>query len=98
MKGHSKTDALRNWTLQGSVDGKNWSLIKRHINDASLNAIFAVASFSIDCNQAFRHFRILQTGHNSSSNNFLSISGLELYGSLYENLFSTDDKPKESQP
>jgi hypothetical protein len=31
----------------------------------------------------FRHFRILQTGHNSSNHNFLVLSGIEIYGELY---------------
>lgn len=83
--GNSKADALRNWTLQGSNDGKNWVLLRRHVNETALNSNFATASFEIpSCSQSFRHFRILQTGHNSSGNNFLSISGFELYGFLYE--------------
>ena len=61
--GNSRADALRNWTLQGSNDGKSWVVIKRHVNDVALNGIFATQSWAIpDCTQSFRHFRILQTG------------------------------------
>ncbi len=31
-----------------------------------------------------RYFRVLQIGYNSSCNNYLSLSGFELYGELYE--------------
>eukprot|EP00027_Filamoeba_sp_ATCC50430_P014998 CAMPEP_0168573390 /NCGR_PEP_ID=MMETSP0413-20121227/18504_1 /TAXON_ID=136452 /ORGANISM="Filamoeba nolandi, Strain NC-AS-23-1" /LENGTH=485 /DNA_ID=CAMNT_0008606627 /DNA_START=66 /DNA_END=1523 /DNA_ORIENTATION=- len=83
--GSTRADALRNWTLQGSNDGKNWIVLRRHVNDVALNAPFATASWPVNnCTQAFRHFRVLQTGHNSSSKNFLALSGFELYGDLYE--------------
>lgn len=76
MKGKYPSDALRNWTLQGSNDGKNWSVLKRHVNDASLNAGYGSASWPItDCTKSYRHFRILQTGKNSNGNNFLCIAG-----------------------
>jgi len=80
-----KADSLRTWDLRGSNDGVNWKLLKRHINDDSLNSNFATCSFPVQSvTQAYRHFRILQTGHNSSNHNFLVLSGFELYGTLYE--------------
>jgi len=76
---------LRNWSLQGSNDGKNWTLLKKHVNDNTLNSNFGTASWPVkEATRNFRHFRVLQTGHNSSGNNFLSLSGFELYGELYE--------------
>ena len=82
--GNSKVDALRNWTLQASNDGKNWVVLKRHVNDTSLNGPFAIASWPItDCKQNYSYFRVLQIGRNSSYTNFLSLSGIELYGELY---------------
>jgi len=83
--GNSKADCLRNWTLQGSMDSKNWTVLVRHSNDSSLNGNFSTCTWPIpNCTQAYRHFRILQTGRNSSNHNFLSISGIEFYGDLYE--------------
>jgi len=56
--GNSKADALRNWVLQGSNDGKNWTVLKRHVNDTLLNGNFASSSWPItDCARPFRHFR-----------------------------------------
>jgi len=83
--GGIKADYLRSWCLQGSNDGRNWTTLRRHVNDTSLQGAFGTASWPIpDCNQSFRNFRVLQTGHNSSNNNFLCLSGIELYGDLFE--------------
>lgn len=83
--GNSRADGLRNWTLQGSNDAKNWTILIRHVNDASLNNNYASASWPIpNCTQAYRYFRVLQNGRNSSNHNFLSLSGVEFYGDLYE--------------
>jgi len=84
--GLSKADMLRTWTLQGSNDGKNWVVLRRHNNDQSLSGNFGTASWAVpDQTISYKHFRVLQTGHSSSFNNFLSLSGFELYGDLYDN-------------
>lgn len=83
--GNYRADSLRTWDLQGSFDGITWSVLKRHTNDCSLNGPFATHSWPVvGINTAYRYFRILQTGHNSSNHNFLVLSGFELYGELFE--------------
>ena len=52
--------------------------------DCSLNGSFATYSWPLECSNHFRFFRVLQTGHNASNNNFLALSGIEIYGELYE--------------
>jgi len=80
-----KADSLRTWDLRGSNDGVKWTLLMRHVNDESLNSNFATNTWPVpSVTQAFRHLRILQTGHNSSNHNFLVVSGFEVYGTLYE--------------
>ena len=79
---HSCADA--NCTLQGSSNGNDWALLRRHTNDCSLDGPFATNTWNIDTDKPYRFFRILQTGHNSASHNFLVVSGIELYGDLYE--------------
>jgi hypothetical protein len=69
---------------QGSGNGKDWTLLRRHTNDCSLDGPFATNSWSLETDTPYRFFRILQTGHNSSSHNFLVVSGIELYGDLYQ--------------
>ncbi|KNC51157.1 uncharacterized protein AMSG_06508 [Thecamonas trahens ATCC 50062] len=82
--GNYKADSLRNWDLQGSTDGVTWSVLRRHVNDSSLNGPFDTATWPIDdVSTPYRYFRILQSGHNSSRRNFLLLCGFELYGDLY---------------
>jgi len=126
-------DSLRTWDFQGSIDGNQWVLLRRHTNDTALNGPFATHTWPIlsggassglpnvspptslggslnslllppsasapaspfpqptihmpSSFEGYRYFRILQTGHNSSNHNFLVLSGVELYGELYEKSF-----------
>eukprot|EP01128_Nolandella_sp_AFSM9_P002606 TRINITY_DN12979_c0_g1_i1.p1 TRINITY_DN12979_c0_g1~~TRINITY_DN12979_c0_g1_i1.p1 ORF type:complete len:436 (-),score=58.32 TRINITY_DN12979_c0_g1_i1:54-1361(-) len=81
--GNSKQDCLRNWVIKGSNDNVEWVTLRRHKFDESLNGPFAASSWELEMDQPTRFFQIVQTGHNSSSNNFLSLSGFEMYGDLY---------------
>jgi len=78
-------DILRTWQFQGSNEEDNWTTILKHNNDDSLSGKFVPHSWPIlGASKAYRYFRILQTGHNSSNRNFLVLSSLEIYGELYE--------------
>jgi hypothetical protein len=81
--GGTKQDLIRNWTLKGSVDGKEFATLMRHKDDESLSTSFAAMTWTITgATQAYRFFKVIQTGHNSSKHNFLSIGGVEFYGEL----------------
>lgn len=84
--GNYKADSLRNWDFQGSTDGKTWVVLKRHSHDNTLSSPFATATFMLDkpATIPYQWFRIIQTGHNSSNHNFLVLSGLELFGELWD--------------
>ena len=85
--GNYVADSLRNWDLQGSSDGHNWILLRRHQRDEALKGKFMSHTWKIkaqDSEKPLRIFRIIQTGHNSSNHNFLVLSGFELYGELWE--------------
>ncbi|PRP81393.1 hypothetical protein PROFUN_11014 [Planoprotostelium fungivorum] len=93
--GNYRADSLRTWDLQGSKDGKIWVVLRRHNHDTSLVDKFATSTWTIDRDDtpvetvgmphhAYRFFRILQTARNSSNHNFLVLSGIELYGDLFE--------------
>jgi hypothetical protein len=76
--------ALRSWELQGSTDGADWRTLRSHANDQSLpDAAYSTAGWAVDGGQGpFSHFRILQTGKTSNSQNYLVCAGIELYGKL----------------
>lgn len=79
---------LRNWKLEGSLDGKNWICLKEHINDSSLNSPLSTESWKISPPQKeneklfFKYFRIFQTGKNGSGHHHLMMNGFEIYGDL----------------
>jgi hypothetical protein len=75
---------LRTWELQGSLDGENWKLIKRHDNDLKIDSpSMSTSSWEIkDCTEAYSCFRIIQKGNNSTGNHHLMLSGFEVYGTL----------------
>eukprot|EP01094_Clydonella_sp_ATCC50884_P019936 TRINITY_DN4008_c0_g1_i1.p1 TRINITY_DN4008_c0_g1~~TRINITY_DN4008_c0_g1_i1.p1 ORF type:complete len:443 (-),score=85.19 TRINITY_DN4008_c0_g1_i1:188-1516(-) len=82
--GNYRGDSLRTWDLQGSMNGNDWTLLRRHTNDSALDGRWATHTWEVDTEHGYRIFRILQTGHNSASHNFLVVSGIEFYGDLYE--------------
>lgn len=78
---------VRNWRLEGSLDGRSWKVLKKHENDRGLKEPFPyyTATWSVDGDLgAFRYFRIFQTGKNSSGRFSIFLSGIELYGVLIE--------------
>ena len=81
---------LCNWRLEGSVDGCKWTTLKNHKNDRGLGGLklhstYCTCTWAIDGKlNAFRYFRIFQTGDNSSGRFGIFLSGIELYGVLVE--------------
>lgn len=76
-------EALRNWVLEGSNNGKKWSSLNKHANDNSLFKKGMVHVWPVKKNKtAYRMFRIKMTGPNSNNNRFLALSGFEIYGKL----------------
>lgn len=78
---------IRNWRLEGSLDGIDWKTLKAHKDDRRLYGLspYHTATWLIEGKfMAFQYFRILQTGMNSKGNCRLFLSGMELYGVLIE--------------
>lgn len=77
------TEALRHWTLEGSVDGAQWHLLSTHENDKALAAKGATCTWRLNGlwpSMFFRFLRITQRGPNSNQHNYLALSGFEVYG------------------
>ncbi|XP_069975692.1 E3 ubiquitin-protein ligase HECTD1 isoform X15 [Penaeus vannamei] len=79
--------ALRNWMFQVSKDGMTWTTLYTHVDDCSLNEPGSTHTWFIQPQQdektGWRHVRIQQTGKNASGQtHYLSLSGLELYGTV----------------
>jgi len=86
--------ALRNWEFQGSNDGDNWVIIRKHVEDTSIPDVSgASATFAVDSKCYFYSmFRIVQTGPNAYretsmnvwQDNYaqLNFGNLELWGCI----------------
>lgn len=62
------TEALRDWKLQGSNDGRKWTKLLSHKKDEALDRKGASKTWAIPKpKKAYKMFRILQTGKNSKS-------------------------------
>ncbi len=71
--------------MQGSKDGVAFTTLFDHVKDAALQAPGSTATWPIvgsGDGQGFRFFRVRLTGPNSGGNHILSLSGLELYGTV----------------
>merc|ERR1719204_1165681 len=80
------TECLRNWDLEGSMDGNTWLRLRKHENDQNLNGKGSWFTWKVDSQGlAFSRFRIKQTGANSNNHHYLACSGIEFYGKLYKN-------------
>ncbi len=75
------------FTFQGSVDGLKWDTIGKHLNDDSIAEPFGSATWTIPRTKAYRYFQVQQLDRNDGGTFFLSLSGIELFGTLYGNQF-----------
>eukprot|EP00944_MAST-04C_sp_MAST-4C-sp1_P005217 g5217.t1 len=89
LGGNGDHHTLINWKFQGSTNGHNWITLRHHKNDRKLlkDAMRkkngeAYWDIKGDKSKAYRHFRLLQDGKNSSGNNCLMCSGIEIYGEV----------------
>ena len=78
---------LVSWELQGSLVGDkySWKTLKTHELDDGLKGVvpYKTCTWPVDENsEAFRFFRIFQTGNHSSARRGIFLSGIELYGVL----------------
>jgi hypothetical protein len=90
------------WRFEGSQDGSTWVTLREHMPDdwdveflgrggrkvlGGCSDAFRVGHWAVQgIKVAYRHFRIVQIGPNSSRNHSLRCAGLELYGELWEEL------------
>lgn len=75
---------LKNWRLEISMNGSDWSLIDERSNDSELNGNYKIHLYKLNkLSKPFRYIRIISNGGNWNNDDF-TIGKLELYGNLIE--------------
>ena len=79
---------LKNWVIEISKDGNNWTEIDRHENDSTMNKRFTTCTFNIEKSSDFARFiKLRQTGNSwyqyNNHNKFL-FNYIEFYGKIKE--------------
>jgi hypothetical protein len=83
--GASGSQLLRNWQLQGSVDGQAWTTLRTHTDDGTLTQQTVSAYWPVEGVAAgayYAHVRLLQTGMNRTGYYVLCATSLEVYGDV----------------
>lgn len=70
---------LQSWVLEASNDNQTWQVLRTHTRDLALRAR-RTASWPLTADRLYRHFRVRQTGPNSSGTYRLLLPDIELYG------------------
>jgi hypothetical protein len=80
----------RSWNLEGSADGKNWTLLAQvRREDRFKEQTMALATFSVPrVRQAFTHFKLTQLENfakqGAANYGEMRINAIEFYGTLYK--------------
>jgi hypothetical protein len=79
-----KSDSLKSWVVESSLDFVNWTEIDRRTNNDDLKEEPHIRSFTVPKSAECRFIRLTQTGGNHSSDNELRVTAFEVFGSLIE--------------
>jgi hypothetical protein len=72
----------RSWSIEGSLDGQQWELLREHRDDASVDHHSPVGTWAIQSRPGtyYSEFRIRHTGVNSVGTRHLDLCSFEVYG------------------
>jgi hypothetical protein len=73
---------LKDWVVEGSMDGKDWIPIDERSNCATLFGPGASGTFTVNPVRKFRRVRLTQTGPSYSGQNNFVLAAFELFGLL----------------
>lgn len=75
---------LKSWALEVSNDGSSWAVVDRRDNNSDLNGSHATHNFPLSHvpGESFRFVRLRQTGPNHLSVYYVSITALEIFGTI----------------
>jgi hypothetical protein len=74
----------KSWIIEVSVDEKSWTRVDWKENVQVFKDEWGTASFEVSYPEAGRFIRLTQTAKNHCDYDFLSLKGVEFFGTLYE--------------
>ncbi|OHT05205.1 F5/8 type C domain containing protein [Tritrichomonas foetus] len=80
--GNENYGHLQSWSVQGSNDGDNYSLINEQKENHDLNSCSAFKTYSFEKTEPFRYIKILMTGNNHAGSDFMVLRNVEFFGTL----------------
>ncbi|OHS96521.1 hypothetical protein TRFO_09907 [Tritrichomonas foetus] len=83
MTWNGTTGHMVMWKLEGSNDGKEWTLIDTKNNVTQLCSPNSKCVFRCKYVDSFNTIRITQTGNNSGGDDVLNVTNIEFYGTIY---------------
>lgn len=80
---------LQNWNIEGSNTGddNDWKILDTHESEAQRagqTATFNIRT-NLEPNESYRYLRLRQTGHSTRKFNFLTLTSIEFFGTLFNN-------------
>ena len=77
---------LKSWVIEVSNDGDTWFEIDRRENNYDLNGELVTANFKISKvpSESVHYFRLKQIGKNHLDEDWLELSSMEIFGTLFE--------------
>jgi hypothetical protein len=74
----------RSWCLELSDDGNEWTEVHRCTDNSDVKGNSIIGTYEVSKSVKCRFVRLRQTGKNHSNRDYLQLSGLEIYGTLFE--------------
>jgi hypothetical protein len=77
---------LREWVVEASLDGQDWTIVDERVNNAELNNGNVSRCFDVreDLHRDCRFVRLRQTGQSHAKNDYMSFSSFEVFGDFCE--------------
>jgi hypothetical protein len=81
---HSNNLYLRSWIVEGLLDGSNWSVLDRCVNNDEMTSAHPIGIFTVSQSNESRFLRLRQIGNNARGDDYLILYALEFFGKLIE--------------
>jgi hypothetical protein len=83
MEGRTTGSNLKNWIVETSMDGQEWTAVDRQNENDQLDGSMKTATFSISRAEKCRFIRLTNIGRTWRGDDYLHLSAWEIFGTVY---------------